>query len=359
MARIFISYRREDCQYQADKLHGALKPYVADPRADIFIDVDNIPLGVDFADYLDSKVGQTDVLLALIGHGWLSARDTKTGGRRLDDPQDFVRLEIASALRRGIPVVPVLFDGAPVPEAAELPEDLKPLARRNGIPVNRASFEADVARLVRGLPVDLKGRLAAKPEKPRRGVGVRLGLFGLIAAVFLGMVLVPRLFPADEAPPLDRGEVPQESPGSVPVVPPERAAADDTAMDTGALQAAADAAAMDCPPVELVVYFEWDRPSLTSDGLRAIEAAVEDARGCRTREVRIVAHTDTTHSGAYAVGLSQRMADSVASAFTGFGVPAERIVTEGRGASQLAVQTGPMVREPMNRRARIEWTFEP
>ncbi len=101
MPKIFISYRREDSQHQADRIHAALKKAVRDPRRDIFIDIDNIPAGVDFVEHLDGKVAECDVLLALIGPDWLRAGQGLLGGRRLDDPKDFVRIEIASALRRG------------------------------------------------------------------------------------------------------------------------------------------------------------------------------------------------------------------------------------------------------------------
>ena len=131
MAKIFISYRREDSQYPADMLFKALQPHVDDPDADIFIDVDSIPLGENFVKYLDQKVGECEILLALIGRGWLKSRNDM-GELRLDNPEDFVRVEIASALKRGIPVVPILLDGAPIPLAADLPDDLKELAMRNG-----------------------------------------------------------------------------------------------------------------------------------------------------------------------------------------------------------------------------------
>ncbi len=154
MAKFFISYRRQDAQYQADKLHAALSAYVADPREDVFIDVDNIPFGRDFVAHLDSKVSDCEVLLAVIGPHWLNLRDPATGQRLLDQPADFVRIEIESALKRDIPVVPILLDGVSVPRASDLPESLQPLVRRNGIPVQRLTFEADVARLMQGLGYD-------------------------------------------------------------------------------------------------------------------------------------------------------------------------------------------------------------
>lgn len=159
MPKIFISYRREDSQWPVDRIHAALKPRVADPKADIFVDVDNIPVGVDFAAHLDAKVAQCDVLLAVIGKEWLDIRNPRTGERRLDDPKDFVRIEIASALKRGIPVAPVLLDDARLPEPADLPEDLRPLVGRQGVEISRMTFDADVERLINGLGL---GRPAAQ-----------------------------------------------------------------------------------------------------------------------------------------------------------------------------------------------------
>jgi hypothetical protein len=209
MTRIFISYRREDSQWPADRLHQALKPVVADPRKDIFIDVDNIPLGVDFADHLGAQVGQCDILLAMIGRGWVEARNPKTGQRRLDDPKDFVRIEISTALKRGIRVVPILVDGAAIPREEDLPGDLQPLAKRNGMDLQRISFDADVARLIRGLgleEVPQSSKLAAKP--PAKQPPGKLMLWGCIALA----VSVPAIFTTllYVAAPRAEGEVPPD-----------------------------------------------------------------------------------------------------------------------------------------------------
>src|SRR5579871_2253926 len=120
MPKIFISYRREDSKHAVGRLHAALKRHVANPKRDIFIDIDNIPKGVDFLDHLDRQVAQCDVMLAVIGKDWLNAGGGLMGRRRLDDPKDFVRIEIASALKRGIPVVPVVLDDTPLPKAESL-----------------------------------------------------------------------------------------------------------------------------------------------------------------------------------------------------------------------------------------------
>ena len=195
MAKIFISYRRDDSEYQTDRLHRELKQYVQNPREDIFIDVDNIPFGVDFVEHLQSKVSQCEMLLAVIGKGWLNHTNAKTGTRSLDEPSDFVRIEIATALSRGIPVVPVLLDGTPVPSPDTLPDDIKELARRNGKFINRMSFDADVKSLVQGLPIrphqvvpDLYDEGIAAPansttKDKRRGNGALIGglIFGALA----------------------------------------------------------------------------------------------------------------------------------------------------------------------------------
>jgi formylglycine-generating enzyme required for sulfatase activity/cytochrome c2 len=181
MPKIFISYRREDSQHQADRLHAALRRRVANPRRDIFIDVDNIPVGVDFIQHLDAKVSECDVLLALIGPGWSGAGG---GARRLDDPKDFVRIEIASALKRGIPVAPILLDGAPMPKESELPDDLKPLARRNAAEIRRTTFDSDAERMIRGLNLKQIGRPQAAKAPPPKSSGA-----GWAAPVVLLVVL--------------------------------------------------------------------------------------------------------------------------------------------------------------------------
>ena len=106
------------------------------------MDVDAIKPGLDFVKQLDAQVSQCDVLLALIGPHWLDGKDEK-GGRRLDGDKDYVRIEIASALKRDIPVIPVLVHGAVMPAEDDLPEDLKPLTRRQALELRHTRFNAD------------------------------------------------------------------------------------------------------------------------------------------------------------------------------------------------------------------------
>jgi len=157
-AKVFISYRREDSAGHAGRVHDRL---VREFGSDLlFMDVDGIPLGVNFVKVLQEEVAKCSALLAVIGHEWLNVRDAD-GRRRLDNPDDFVRVEIAAALQRDIPVIPIMLEGTKVPKANQLPKDLQGLALRNGLGVRHASFHTDIDILIRGL----KGRLTEANEK--------------------------------------------------------------------------------------------------------------------------------------------------------------------------------------------------
>lgn len=146
MSSVFISYRRGDSIATAGRIRDRLVQEYG--RDKVFVDVDDIPHGRDFVEVLESKVAQTRVLLAIIGPGWLEASDEQ-GRRRLDQSDDFVAIEIASALaRKQVAVIPVLVDGARMPTADELTERLKPLARRNAIELRNSQFGSDAARLI-------------------------------------------------------------------------------------------------------------------------------------------------------------------------------------------------------------------
>jgi TIR domain len=132
----------------------------------LFMDVDAIPLGANFVRVLHDEVAKCEVLLAVIGRNWLDARD-EHGDRRLDNPNDFVRVEIEAALQRNIPVVPILVDGARIPDARQLPKELEELSLRNGIDVRLASFHNDVSRLIHGLKTQLNIDIKRRQEISR------------------------------------------------------------------------------------------------------------------------------------------------------------------------------------------------
>jgi tetratricopeptide (TPR) repeat protein len=143
--QVFISYRRADSEGYAGRLFDHLSTRLG--QRNIFMDVAAIEAGVDFAQAIEEAVRACDVLLALIGPQWLTVRDAQ-GKPRLEDPGDYVRLEIATALGRNIRVIPVLIQGAAMPGAAALPEDLKPLAMRNALELSSTRFHTDADRLI-------------------------------------------------------------------------------------------------------------------------------------------------------------------------------------------------------------------
>jgi hypothetical protein len=138
MARIFLSYRRDDSPYAVAGIKAKLGALLGSES--IFFDVDSIPIGADFRQHLNDEVAKCNVLMAIMGAQWLQVQHNNV--RRLDDPGDFVRIEIESALERGIPVVPVLLDNIEMPQADELPDSLRNLAYRQAVVV-RAGQDLD------------------------------------------------------------------------------------------------------------------------------------------------------------------------------------------------------------------------
>lgn len=150
---VFLSYRRDDSADVTGRIYDRLVQRFG--KAQVFKDVDSIPLGVDFREHLGDVVGRCSVVLVVIGDRWLSAG--APGARRLDDAADFVRIEIESALERRIPVVPLLVRGAAIPGDTDLPPTLRPLAYRNGIAVRPdPDFHRDMDRLITGLESHLR-----------------------------------------------------------------------------------------------------------------------------------------------------------------------------------------------------------
>jgi hypothetical protein len=157
--RVFICYRREDAGYPAGWLFDQVTARLGAGR--VFKDVDSIEPGDDFAEVITNAVQSCGVLLAVIGGRWLAAAGQD--GRRLDDPNDFVRLEIEAALARGVRVIPVLVEGARMPRADQLPVSLAPLARRQAIALSHSRFSADLTGLLNLLDRELRPAPAREP----------------------------------------------------------------------------------------------------------------------------------------------------------------------------------------------------
>jgi len=146
--RIFISYRRNSTNAEAGRLYSDLRTEFG--LENVFMDVVGIEPGRDFRKVIDEKIGSCEVFLSIIGRDWLESKDDD-GQRRLDNPMDFIRLETAAALKRGIRVVPVLVQGAVMPRAEQLPDDMKELAYRHAAELTHDRWLSDLRMLSNSL----------------------------------------------------------------------------------------------------------------------------------------------------------------------------------------------------------------
>jgi hypothetical protein len=201
MGVIFLSYRRGDSAATCERIYDRLRSRFG--KDSVFMDVDAIPIGVRFPQYLTSVVQQADIVLAIIGPQWLEIR-AEDGTRRLGDPQDFVRLEVEVALGHRIPIVPVVVEGAAMPAAAQLPESLRGLTDHNAIAIRgNPDFDGDVNRLAHAI-VPLRAR-------PHRSFLDRVAALGIYAAfalacaalIAVALVLLGAQLPIGSSPLLD------------------------------------------------------------------------------------------------------------------------------------------------------------
>jgi hypothetical protein len=174
--KIFINYRRDDCRGEAARLHDKLAADFG--KSNLFMDVDHLLVGLRFDAELENALAQSDVFLAVIGARWLDllAERQKSGER------DYVRAEIAAALRRGVLVVPVLIDGALLPRADQLPEDIRDLVMHQKAEVAHERFGRDAAALIHGIK---EARKAVAPKAGRGALaGGIAGLLALLATLY-------------------------------------------------------------------------------------------------------------------------------------------------------------------------------
>jgi len=197
-AKLFINYRREDTAPYAGRLYDRLTAHFGADQ--VFIDIDQIEPGEDFVEAINSKVGACEIAIVAIGPDWLRMTDA-SGKRRIDDTEDFVRMEILAALERKIRVIPVLVGGARMPTKQDLPEALAPLSRRNAIELSETRFHADVDRLIeaiekpRAMPTGSKTpskreeTVSAANSNRRPSYGKALIATGVVFILALGCVL--------------------------------------------------------------------------------------------------------------------------------------------------------------------------
>lgn len=179
MHDVFLSYRRADSSTVTGRIFDHLTTSLGEKR--VFKDVDSIALGMDFRLVIERAVGECMVMLAIMGDQWLDAKG-QDGIRRLDDPDDFVRIELETALTRNIPVIPVLVGSQAMPSAEELPSQIRDLAFRNGLFVRPdPDFKNDLERLTSQIKTYL-----TPSDPPRRSVRSRVTrrslLVGLVIA---------------------------------------------------------------------------------------------------------------------------------------------------------------------------------
>jgi hypothetical protein len=208
--KIFISYRRADSAGHAGRLYDALEARFG--RDHVFMDVSDIDSGESFSDVIHAEIRACDVLIAIIGRTWLTC--TGARGRRLDDPDDLVRAEIAAALTQGTPVIPVLVAGAAPPEAAALPDPLKPLAALDAHDISDERWSYDVGRLM-----DAAARRGGHAPAPRRRTWFAAAAALAVVAV-LGAAAFWRLRPDAVAPERAAQTAPDASTANVVASPP-------------------------------------------------------------------------------------------------------------------------------------------
>ena len=161
MSTVFISYRRENAAGEARALFNDLVERLGEDS--VFMDVDSIALGRDFRSALQETTASCDLMLVLIGRNWAATKDE--GGRvRLENPDDYVRLEVEAGLKRNIVVTPVLVQGAHMPAPEDLPAEIRNFAYRNAFELSHNRWESDVQEMVRRL--ELGGPANGHPVKP-------------------------------------------------------------------------------------------------------------------------------------------------------------------------------------------------
>lgn len=181
MAKIFISYRRDDTQGEARHLAESLEKHFG--KGKVFLDVESIKPGLDFRQVLQGRVMRSDCLLALIGPNWLDIEDRATKKRRLDNPDDLVRKEIGDALKRKIPVTPVLVKDVAMPEKEQLPDELKKLADLQNFKLRHDRWNDDVRELANRLRLGaFRVSVMGKLSTARKTLGIAAAL------VFLSVV---------------------------------------------------------------------------------------------------------------------------------------------------------------------------
>jgi hypothetical protein len=250
---LFISYRRDDTRADAGRLYDRLNSRFP---GRVFRDIGSIEPGTDWREVVDEVLRSTDACVVVIGPLWLNIRDDD-GSRRIDDPFDPVRREVASALASGTRVIPVLVGGASMPDRDDLPADLQPLVRRNAVSLSEQDFDAGVERLMKALDRVSESAVRSDRHSPRRRwIAAALGL------AIVALVASALLFKRESPPESNRSSGSVDA--SAPVAPASPSAS--TAAGDREPAAGTDGAALG------QITLEWA-------GTNAVAWQVEDERG--------------------------------------------------------------------------------
>jgi hypothetical protein len=365
MSGIFISYRREDAAGHAGRLFDRLKARFG--KSAVFMDVEGIDAGIDFVETIDNAVGTCDVLLAVIGRGWLDARDDH-GARRLDNPQDFVRLETGAALSRRIRVIPVLVEGVAMPPADSLPDALQALARRQAVELRDSRWDADVENLIQKLEQALAGAEkpgsapAAPPATPAgpgaRGSAARPGLWLAGAAILIlgGIGLGVLLNAPDDAGPARpraaADAVPATAPASVPAAAPAATPgiqAPEAARAAPTVQARKPDPA---PPVKPAVTARRDEPPAAGNKAGARAAAAETPATAATNPAPADKPRPPAQEAAAAATPAPAAAKLPKVAVYALGVPTRRAFWNREEGPGYSARMAALLRETLSEQSR-------
>jgi TIR domain len=311
---IFVGYRRGDGAGWAGRLHADLRARLG-RDSQIFMDVDGIPPGEDFRAYIDHAIAQCDAFVAMIGPNWLDARDER-GRRRLDDPRDFVRLEITAALNRNIRVIPVLVGGARLPTTEELPEPLDRLVHRHAISLDNETWELGVSRIVESFvePTDPwlprltlspkrldSGTRAVPPRRPYR-------IIGIVLILVVSLILVAGLGATVLGGSLDRSSAPVATPAPTPpppnatsTSPPATTSPPETTTPPPSATTGPPAPPAPTPPDRVVeAYYD----AINARDYRAAWALVGGSRFGQTYDEFAAGFADTVHDALTITGVN-------------------------------------------------------
>ncbi len=176
VVKVFVSYRREDSFAGAGRVYDHLSRRFG--KDNVFMDVDSIPAGADFSAVIERKISDSDVVLVIIGKGWLTVSD-RHGNRRIDSVNDLVAQEVRLSLEKSSRVIPVLIDGAMMPRMEQLPAQISTLSQRHAFELRDAQFKRDI--------VDLLEQIGAQ-QMPWRMLPIAAVAFLIGLAAYIGSV---------------------------------------------------------------------------------------------------------------------------------------------------------------------------